>query len=352
MRATAIFGLLTILLLGLPAAADQVTLTNGDRLTGTVTDYDGTQFRMKTALVGTVRIPWDAVEQLATETPLAVTLADGTVLEGTLTLCEDEVVIRTPDGLLATEREKVLTVRTPQAQAAYEARLRPGLHEAWQGNFDTGLSSTRGNSDTVTFAVGFGAERQTLNDKLITYFNSLFTRDKTSEPSQTIANTLRYGGRYERNVNTNFFSFGFTDLESDAVQALDLRWVLGGGLGWRLYRTPRMQMEVFAGGSLNQEYFQGEPVRRTGEVLIGEEVSYQLSRRTTFKERLSFFPNVNEAGEYRITFDSTAVHKLSNWLSWQATLSNRFLSNPPPGREKNDLLFTTGVRLTFGAPAQ
>jgi len=352
MRTTALFVLLTTSLLALPAAADQVTLRNGDRLTGTVTDFDGTQFRMKTALVGTVRVPWDAVEKLTTETPLAVTFADGSVVIGALTLCEDEVVIRTPDRIITTAREKVLTVRTPRAQAAYVARLRPGLHEAWQGNLDTGLSSTRGNSDTVTFAVGFGAERQTLNDKLITYFNSLFTRDKTSEPSQTIANTLRYGGRYERNVNTDFFTFGFTELESDAVQDLDLRWVLGGGLGWRLHRTPRTQMEVFAGGSLNQEYFKDEPVRRTGEVLIGEEVSYQLTRRTTFKERLTFFPNINEPGEYRITFDSTAVHKLSNWLSWQATLSNRFLSNPPPGRQKNDLLFTTGVRLTFGAGAQ
>jgi hypothetical protein len=36
------------------------------------------------------------------------------------------------------------------------------------------------------------------------------------------------------------------------------------------------------------------------------------------------------------------------WLSWQITLSDRFHSDPLPGLQKNDLLLTTGVRVTFG----
>jgi len=34
-------------------------------------------------------------------------------------------------------------------------------------------------------------------------------------------------------------------------------------------------------------------------------------------------------------------------LGWHLTLSNRYLSNPLPGTKKNDVLFTTGIRLTF-----
>ena len=49
-----------------------------------------------------------------------------------------------------------------------------------------------------------------------------------------------------------------------------------------------------------------------------------------------------------MTFDSTAVTRLNDWLSWQVTLSDRFLSNPGPGKRKNDLLFTTRIRLTLG----
>jgi hypothetical protein len=45
---------------------------------------------------------------------------------------------------------------------------------------------------------------------------------------------------------------------------------------------------------------------------------------------------------------TAADTKLKKWLSWQITLSDRFHSDPLPGLKKNDLLLTTGVRVTFG----
>jgi hypothetical protein len=53
-------------------------------------------------------------------------------------------------------------------------------------------------------------------------------------------------------------------------------------------------------------------------------------------------------GEYRFSFDTTAVTRLSRSLGWQVTLSDRFNSNPIPGTKKNDLLLTTGLRVTLG----
>jgi hypothetical protein len=38
---------------------------------------------------------------------------------------------------------------------------------------------------------------------------------------------------------------------------------------------------------------------------------------------------------------------VSRWLSWQLTVSDRFLSNPVFGRQRNDVLYTTGLRLRF-----
>ena len=38
---------------------------------------------------------------------------------------------------------------------------------------------------------------------------------------------------------------------------------------------------------------------------------------------------------------------LKKWLAWHVTASDRFLSNPLPGRQRNDLLLSTGLRLSF-----
>lgn len=43
-----------------------------------------------------------------------------------------------------------------------------------------------------------------------------------------------------------------------------------------------------------------------------------------------------------------AATKLKNWLGWQISFSDRYLSNPPALLKGNDLLLTTGLRLNFG----
>jgi hypothetical protein len=46
-------------------------------------------------------------------------------------------------------------------------------------------------------------------------------------------------------------AFGFTDFEYDAFQHLDLRNVIGGGLGYHMYKTEKISFDVFGGASYN-----------------------------------------------------------------------------------------------------
>jgi hypothetical protein len=56
---------------------------------------------------------------------------------------------------------------------------------------------------------------------------------------------------------------------------------------------------------------------------------------------------MTDTGQYRLTFDLSAVTALKKWLGWQLTFSDRFLSNPVQGRLRNDVLLSTGFRLSF-----
>ncbi len=123
--------------------------------------------------------------------------------------------------------------------------------------------------------------------------------------------------------------------------------MLGGGLGWHAIKNERTLFDLFGGGSYNKEYFSTGLKRSTGEILVGQELTHKLSARSLLKERLTLFPNVQETGEFRLNFDTSLVTNLNRWLSWQVTLSDRYLSNPVPGARNNDVLLTTGIRLTF-----
>jgi hypothetical protein len=63
---------------------------------------------------------------------------------------------------------------------------------------------------------------------------------------------------------------------------------------------------------------------------------------------LNFFPDLNDMGEYRATFDFGTVTKLTHRLGWQNSFSDIYVTNPPAGKRKNDLVLTTGLNVSFG----
>jgi putative salt-induced outer membrane protein YdiY len=341
---------------GLPLAplrADVVALTNGDRVSGQIVAADPEALTIKTEYLGEVKAQWPAITEIRSDATLFVTDANGQVLVGPVSTSEGTLRVRTAEaGMVPVDKAAVRSIRNEEQQQAYAAeieRLRnPSLLDFWSGYFDTGLSFTQGNSETRTFTTAAKTQRKTDRDKITVYATSILAQNSTTGDTETTANAIRGGSRYELNVSERLFTFGFIDLEFDEFQNLDLRNVLGGGMGWHVKQTERTVFDVFAGGSFNQEFFSGDITRRSAELVVGEELNYKLSDRLNWSERLVFYPNLSEGGEYRLQFDTALVTQLYHWVGWQISLSNRFLTNPIPGIKKNDLLLTTGLRFNFG----
>jgi putative salt-induced outer membrane protein YdiY len=320
--------------------ADQITLKNGDRITGGITSSDAKTLSVKTAYAGDLTIQWDAVQSVSSDQPLYVTAKDGRRLVGKVQSSGDNLEIATASsGTVTLSRSSVQTVRSESEQKAYGA---------WGGVLDSGLSLARGNADTTTFTIGTHVARVTDNDKVSAFVTSIYSKGTTNGISLTTASAVNAGLRYDRNLSSRTFAFVFTDFDHDRFQQLDLRNVIGGGLGKHVIASDTTTFDLFAGGSLNQEFFQ-TLTRRSAEALGGEEFDKKLTSALSLKERLEFYPNLSDIGEYRVVFDTAAITKLSKLLSWQVDVSDRYLSNPILGLKGNDLLLTTGIRVTVGS---
>jgi len=341
------------------ARADQVTLKNGDRLTGEIVKSDGKALLIKTEFAGEVNLKWDAVATIASSQTLHLALKDGQTVVGLVNTTNDKFDVTTKEtGVVSAAKESVVAVRNDAEQKSYDDQVyrlqHPKLMDFWSGLLDTGLSLTRGNSATLTYTLSGKAARVTDKDKISVYTTAIYATDSTTPPSHTTAHAIRGGIRGDFNISQKVFVFGFTDFEYDEFQHLDLRNVLGGGFGYHVIKTANTQFDVFGGGAFEQEYFSAIPpstpalTRKSGEGVIGESLNSKLNARTTLSETFSFYPNLSDTGNYRFTFDLTSATKLKTWLSWQATYSDRYLSNPLPGLKTNDLLLSTGLRLTFG----
>lgn len=340
-----------MLLVGL-VRADQVTLTNGDRLTGKVVRADEKVLILKTDLVGEVSIPRGNIGQISTDEPVFLVLTDSQVLCGTVATAEGKYVVSTKNaGPVTVPRETVVTVRSQAEQAAFQAKqdryANPGLLDLWTGSVDLGVSVASGNTRTFSMALGGTASRTTRRDKTTVYFSSMYDRNSTTGVSVVTANRIRGGGRYEISPSERLFVFGSGDLEHDRIQALDLRMVLGGGIGYYFRRDAATQFQVFGGGALNKEFYESGVRRTSGEAMVGEEYATRFFRALSFSERCVVFPNLSKTGEFRLTFDAGLATAVNRWLDWHLSFSDRYLSDPPFGNRKNDTSLTTGLRFKF-----
>lgn len=330
------------------ALADELKLKNGDKLTGSIVKADGKTLTLKTDYAGVITISTDAIAEVISKEPLYVALSDGKTLVGKIATGSGKYEVETKDaGTASGEMSAVQAIRSPGEQTAYEKMLKPSWFDLWNGGLDFGYSLTTGNTQTNSLALGTNLSRQTRRDKTTLYAAYINAKNKNKGVTETTANAIRGGGRYEINVSNRTTAFGFADFEYNQIQLLDLRSVLGGGFGYYAIKNDRAQLQAFGGLSYNKENFSTGLQRNSAEVFVGEDFSLKLSDRAMFKERFQLFPNMTNRGEYRHTFDSSLTTKLTGWMTWNVTASNRYISNPPPGSKNNDLLLTTGVGVSF-----
>jgi putative salt-induced outer membrane protein YdiY len=334
------------------AIADQITVKNGDRITGSVIKKDGKTVVIKSDVFGLVTIPWDQVQTIATEEPVNVGLATGQTVQGKLTTRDQELDIEGAEPKRGIALTDIATLRDANEQRTYERLLSPSFRELWAGAASLGFAGTQGNAKTRTLTTAFNAARITNSDKTTVYFSAIRASAFSNNISSKTAQAVRGGVGYSHNVSSRLFVNAFNDYEYDRFQNLDLRFVLGGGLGYIAWKGESGRLDVLGGFAYNRESF-GPPApaaaftRNSAEAYIGDDFTYKLSAISSLYQSARIFPNLSNTGEYRMNFDLGANTKVAKWLVWNVAISDRYLSNPVVGRQKNDLLYTTGIGVTF-----
>jgi len=352
-----------VALLGIAPAvfADQITLKNGDHLSGTIVKSDGKTLVLHTEFAGDVTVQFAAITQITTDKPLHVALSNGQTVVGPITTSDGKLEVAAKNGPpVETPKEGVVAMRNDADQLAYEKSLHPGLLEGWNGGANVGFSLTRGNSQTENLSLAFTAARATKNDKLSLYTNAIYGTNQLAVPSTT-ANTEAGGIRYDRNVSPRMFGFVGADFMSNALQDLNLRSVGSVGAGYHAIKNDRATLDFLAGGNFTDENYTETPpnpnpppptlttkvVHNFAGLTLGEELMHKLGKSTVLTQKLYFYPNLTQTGEYRGTFDLALVTKISKWLGWQNQFGDIYVSNPPPGAKKNDVVLTTGLNFSF-----
>src|SRR5580704_18471356 len=97
----------------LASFADQVTLSNGDRITGAIQKPDDKTLTIKSDLAGDVNIKWEAITNITSTQPLHLALKDGHTIVGTVTTQDSKFVVATKDAsAVDAPKDTVVAVRS------------------------------------------------------------------------------------------------------------------------------------------------------------------------------------------------------------------------------------------------
>lgn len=344
----------TLLAFSVSGFSEVVFFKNGDQLSGTWLRVEEAKLIFKSEVVGDVTIPLAKVKSFSASKGAVALMKRGEPARGELSLAESgDWELRTNGQTRRLATSSVIAIYPQEVyQPGVEERpVRPWRH--WKGSGSLGYSLVRGDRDAGTLSIGFNSTRRQpdlpgLKERLRTnYFLNMLYANTRKNGERTSANSITSGLRQDFLFTPTNFVFLLGQLDQSQTQTLDLRQTYGLGLGRDVVRGRRMSLNLLGGTTYVHEKFQDATARKNAEGLIGEQLSLKISEQVRLEHQMNVYPNLTDSGKFRMDTTSTLRTRVSSRLSFNTSFSDRYLSQPLPGRQRNEFVLTTGLGINF-----
>jgi len=335
---SALLGLSCTMLAG-AAAADEVFLKNGDKLTGTIQSAaDGTLVFSPSFSASTkLSIPMDQVATFSTTSPLAIELKNGTTLNRPAqTAAEGQVAISAGAGA-PTQPLPLLDIVQINPEAV-----------RWHGA--VGANGLYGRSTTTTVQLGVNAEaiRRDEVGRITLSGAYNFGRQRVNGISQTNTDNWRLLAKYDAFFSDDFYGFASAAAESDRVNQLRLRASPSLGVGYQWVDRNDLHLRTEAGGSWLYEDYRSEPeVNRDLAMRLAYHVDKTLGGRISLVHNLEYLPSVNRFSDFLLNADAGMRVTLIGSMYSEVNAKLAYDNQPGLGARKATTELRLGVGMTY-----
>ena len=335
---------LLVAALVLPAAADQVELTDGSLLKGRIVSVDAGKIKIETAFVGTVSIPLASVARFATDDAVHVGLADGPTM---LTRVEPAPLgVRLVGDGVVTAAARVNVLWRQGAENPVERLMREAAEKArrkWSFEATAAVTGRTGTSDKINATAGFKATLASDRDRLIL----ASTTERAQDNGVQTANRQFLGADYSSFYSPDHGWYVRSTLESDKIKALDLRSTTALGFTRKLIRKGPQDLEFRSGASYVYENYS------TGKKFNSPGFDFTLLNTYNFHDAkfattLAYVPAIRDFSNYRLRHESALELPLTASL-WKLKLgvANDYQGIPPAGVARFNTTYFTSLLLNW-----
>lgn len=212
----------------------------------------------------------------------------------------------------------------------------------WDKTASFGLTLTRGNSETLLATANFQADRKGSKNEVSLGGTATYGEDGGSINTQF----LRGFGQYNRLVNDTLFGYVRLDALHDDIADVNIRLILGPGVGCYFLKNDDATLTIQAGGNYVYEE-QGGVTDNYASIRIAENYTRKINERANFWQSAEFLPQIDDFENFLLLMEVGIESKITDNLSLRAVIQDNYDNQPALGRNSNDLRLITGVSYTF-----
>ncbi len=312
--------------------ADVIVLENNDRLSGTVTRIDSGVLTLVTEYSEPIKVRTEKIKKIITDKPVELHLENGEILKGSIkTTGDGRIMVES-----SSDREYVF-IDWGKVKALNPP---PGK---WNGSITLGANLQSGNTDRVSATIGADSTRRTEKDRVSLRF--LFNYAKEDD-NLTARNT--YGAlKYDYFLTKKMYAYLGVEMLSDEFKDLQLRTVVGPGIGYQIWDEPDKSLFLEAGMAYFSENFEEGEDDHWFTARLASNLRWKIFGPIIFTDYMVIYPSLTDFGEFQLR-NETAL--LSPILSgWSLKLANilEHDSSPSPGVKKSDFYWILGLQYDF-----
>lgn len=312
---------------------DSLVLKNNDFIAGEIKGMDRGVLTIETDYSkNDFTVEWSGVKQIFTKTQFLITLTDGDRITGTLASVDSaNVTIQSNDGQTHQHLLNDLVVLKSISDKFWDR-----IHAA----ISVGYSLTRAQTLrqlSMRSNVGYLTERWSADVSYNTFESS---QDETVDIRRKDG-----GANFNYFLPRDWYIPISTTFLSNTEQKIDLRLLGKAGIGKYLIHKNQAYWGVSAGANVNYEDFTDETVARTSwEAFIGTELNIFDMGDLTLLTRAVAYPSLTESGRFRADFTFDMKYDLPYDFYIQLGYTLNYDNRPVEGAPEGDYVFQT----TFG----
>lgn len=333
-----VVALLGAMLITSYAHADYVILTNGDKISGKIVGKRYGKLEVETGYAGKIKIKWNEVAKVSTESPMQVRLNTGETYYGALNSTnKDQVSIATAEDSETVTLDRIAFMGTAQKTAKKTSVYRGNI--AATGQIEAGNSPLKEFEISVLAVMTRESNRYTLD----------WMFDWQEKQSDTTKFKTRLRLQMDHFISAKQYMYARSMFEQDRFKDIKLRTTLGGGYGYQLFETEKLMFSLEGGVNyVLEKFYDSDENNRYPAFAFRADYEQRFFNEylTLFmNESLNFSPASN--GNSFNYFRTGVRLPLFDHFNLTLQYENDWESNPAPGTVAIDQTGSLGFGYTW-----